>query len=803
MVRQLVDNELIPNVHEWDEAGEIPASFRIKAYFTGMAVLACGHPLPIEYGPTIPDFLRNVKIDEFHAIVVFQEIARAGSIGIGWGLGAGLTIGLPPVLHHGSEYLKQKVAPPVLRGEKVICLAVTEPNAGSDASNVQTTAVKSPCGKYYIVNGVKKWITNGIFADFMTVLVRTKEGAGAKGLSMLLIETDSPGVKRQKMKCSGVWASGTTLISFDNVRVPVEHLIGKENKGFKYCVSNFNHERLIICAQAVASARVCYEQAWKHAHRRKTFGKPLIDHQVIRLKLGEMARQIEGCQAWLENIAFQIETMHPREATMKLSGPAALLKVQCTKTLELCARESSQIFGGLSFTRGGLGEMVERISREVKSLVIPGGSEEIMLDLGVKMTTKLSMLGRQMLSMDSPQLRMAQRVGVNTDLFGEGFAFGDPSWYITFNSAFYNQSHRVFRNWIRELIERGLKIVEKAGEWDEGHCVPGEVRKAFLGSGLGFLAAGYPYAGAGDRIEILRGVQIDMFHELIAVDELSRTGSAGIVMSLWSSVADATMVLKSLPPSPAVNKLILEICSGERRCAVVRSENIEVNEGKLSGFIPVMMDTDCLLVNGTDGVFLVEKCDSVKVNRARTSGSWAANPVTVIFENTVGTCLGKPASSPEQALMKTRWVGAVEATRFARLCYEQALKHAQENDLDKNQGTRWKLGEMARQVEAAFCWLEGITYHINTRTTSADTHVSLLRMHATKVFEYCAREAAQILGTMATLRGSPVERMSREVRTLAFVGGTEEALLDNAVLYSMKEGISRKVDKETTMVARL
>jgi alkylation response protein AidB-like acyl-CoA dehydrogenase len=161
------------------------------------------------------------------------------------------------------------------------------------------------------VNGEKKWITNGAWADYFTVAVRTGD-AGMSGISLLLIERTMPGVKTRRMDCSGVWSSGTAYITFEDVKVPKENLIGKENQGFKYIMYNFNHERLGICIQSTRFARVCYEEALKYAHKRKTFGKRLVDHPVIRNKLAHMARQIEATHAWMESLIFQTKTM-PKE----------------------------------------------------------------------------------------------------------------------------------------------------------------------------------------------------------------------------------------------------------------------------------------------------------------------------------------------------------------------------------------------------------------------------------------------------------------------------------------------------------
>jgi len=229
----------------------------------------------------------------------------------------------------------------------------------------------------------------------LTVACRTG-GPGMGGLSLLLVEKDMPGLKTRKMKCSGVWSSGTAYITFDDVKVPKGNLLGKENKGFQYMMSNFNHERFGICAMTNRFSRVCLEESLKFSNKRKTFGKTLIQHPVIRWKIAEMARLVESTHGWLEWVTYQLNTMSKNEAMLKLGGHTALLKVQCTKVLEYCARESAQIFGGLSYTRGGQGEKVERLNREVRAMAVPGGSEEIMLDLGVKQSSKLAEMAKML-----------------------------------------------------------------------------------------------------------------------------------------------------------------------------------------------------------------------------------------------------------------------------------------------------------------------------------------------------------------------------------------------------------------------
>jgi alkylation response protein AidB-like acyl-CoA dehydrogenase len=292
----------------------------------------------------------------------------------------GLGIGLPPVLTFGNEELKARVAPGCLTGDKIICLCITEPTAGSDVAAVATKAEDK--GDHFIVNGSKKWITNGIYADFFTVLCRTG-GKGSKALSMLLIEKTMPGVKTTKMKCMGVWPSGTTFVEFEDVKVPKANVIGVVGEGFKQTMFNFNHERWLLCAQGSRMIQTCVSEALSFARGRKTFGKRLVEHQVIQHKLAEMIRVSEATWAMMEQLTFMMNAMSKDQQNAKLGGHIALLKVQMSKNLELCAREAVQVLGGTGYTRQSKGEKVERIYREVRAFAIPGGSEEIMLNLAV------------------------------------------------------------------------------------------------------------------------------------------------------------------------------------------------------------------------------------------------------------------------------------------------------------------------------------------------------------------------------------------------------------------------------------
>eukprot|EP01006_Ploeotia_vitrea_P044163 TRINITY_DN66815_c6_g9_i1.p1 TRINITY_DN66815_c6_g9~~TRINITY_DN66815_c6_g9_i1.p1 ORF type:complete len:525 (-),score=279.30 TRINITY_DN66815_c6_g9_i1:461-1987(-) len=370
-VRAFVDKELMPHVHTWDEQGTYPPDLHERAYKAGIY----GAIWPREFGGTPPE-----QFDAFHDLILVDELSRCAAGGVLWACFFSFGIALPPVLSVGSDFLKSKVARDVITGKKIMSLAVTEPYAGSDVAGLKTTAVRQ--GDHYIVNGAKKFITSGTKAQYFTTAVRTG-GAGTRGISLLLIDRDLPGVTIRRQKTQGWWISGTAYITLEDVKVPVTHLIGEENQGWKAIMFNFNHERFVLAAMSNRYARVCMEEAIAYARKRKTFGKRLADHQAIRHKVAEMARRVEATHALLEQIAYQMKCNLPQP---RQSAIIALAKVQATKTMEFCAREASQIFGGNCYVRGGIGEKVERLYREVRVNAIGGGSEEILLDLAMKMS---------------------------------------------------------------------------------------------------------------------------------------------------------------------------------------------------------------------------------------------------------------------------------------------------------------------------------------------------------------------------------------------------------------------------------
>ena len=358
-VRAFVDKEIEPFIETWEEEETFPKELYAKAAQVGLL----GMGFPEQYG--------GMNVDLFYSWVATEELCRAGSGGLLAGL-LSHVIGAPPIANIGSTELKERILPSILSGEKISCLAITEPNGGSDVANIKTTAIRD--GDSYIVNGAKTFITSGIRADYYTVAVRTGD-AGFGGISLLLIEKNTPGFTQEAIKKMGWWCSDTATLYFEDCRVPISNLIGEENQGFMGIMLNFNSERVFLAGQALGLAKTCLNEAIAWAKERHTFGKPLIQRQVIRHKIVDMQMKILATEAFLESTIWKMEQQDVPVVDV------CLLKNQAKQTLEFCAKEAVQILGGMGYSRG---TKVERIYRETKVLSIGGGAEEIMKELAAK-----------------------------------------------------------------------------------------------------------------------------------------------------------------------------------------------------------------------------------------------------------------------------------------------------------------------------------------------------------------------------------------------------------------------------------
>ncbi|HSV53348.1 MAG TPA: acyl-CoA dehydrogenase family protein [Burkholderiaceae bacterium] len=387
-VKRFTLERIAPHVAQWDEAGEFPRALYREAAALGL--LGLGYPEELG-GTPAPFALRNA--------VSIAMSRHAGSGGLMASLFS-LNIGLPPVLRHGSKEVQQEVVPPVLRGERIAALGITEPGGGSDVAGIRTTARRE--GGDWVINGEKVFITSGMRADWITMAVRTGDAGtkGAGGISMILVPGDAVGLSRSELKKMGWWCSDTAHLRMDNMRVPARYLLGEEGGGFKIIMTNFNGERLGMSAMALGFAQACFDEALDWSRERKTFGAALVERQVIRHKLVDMQMRIASTQAWLDAVTARADAGEqnwgqipisplalPANGQAKLeSDPnfvaqVCMLKNHATQTMQFCADQAVQILGGMGFMRG---TKCERIYREVKVMMIGGGAEEIMKELAAR-----------------------------------------------------------------------------------------------------------------------------------------------------------------------------------------------------------------------------------------------------------------------------------------------------------------------------------------------------------------------------------------------------------------------------------
>ncbi|MFC6885118.1 MULTISPECIES: acyl-CoA dehydrogenase family protein [Actinomadura] len=361
LVREFTAKEIVPFLAEWERAGELPRELHRKAADAGLL------------GAGFPEAAGGAGGEVFDALIVAEELIQAGGSG---GVVASLFthgIALPHLIASGNEDLIERFARPVLAGEMIGALGVTEPDTGSDVAGIRTTAVRD--GDVYVVNGAKLFITSGVRADFVTAAVRTG-GPGFGGISLLVIEKGTPGFTVSRALDKMGWlCSDTAELAFDDVRVPAANLIGEENGGFLQIVQNFVTERLSLAVQAYATAQRCLDLTVEWIRSRETFGRPLSSRQLVRHKVAEMARQVDVARAYTRSVAER------HVAGEDVLTQTAYAKNTAVYAVEHVVHEAVQLHGGMGYMRES---EVERHYRDARILGIGGGTNEIMNEIVAK-----------------------------------------------------------------------------------------------------------------------------------------------------------------------------------------------------------------------------------------------------------------------------------------------------------------------------------------------------------------------------------------------------------------------------------
>ncbi|HIN39485.1 MAG TPA: acyl-CoA dehydrogenase [Flavobacteriales bacterium] len=361
-LRAFLEKEVKPNIDDWEKQRQIPKDIWKK--FGEMGYL--GLNFPEKYGGTDADF--------FYSVVFIEEISKCNSGGFMITPTVMQYMSTPYILKHGSDLLKEKYLHKAVSGEWICAIAITEPGAGSDAANIKTKAIKE--GDHYVVNGAKTFITNGVYGDFMIAVVKTDPSAGINGVSLLVIDRNAEGVSARKLEKLGWHASDTAELNYDNVKVPVENLIGEEGQGFYYLMGGLQLERLAGATAACAACEYALEYSLQYMAEREAFGRTLNKFQVLRHRIAQLASEIEATKYFVYHCCRLHNDGH---YAVKECSMAKLLATELSdKTMYQCL----QFFGGYGYMEE---YKMARMFRDSRIGTIGGGTSEIMREIIGKM----------------------------------------------------------------------------------------------------------------------------------------------------------------------------------------------------------------------------------------------------------------------------------------------------------------------------------------------------------------------------------------------------------------------------------
>ena len=360
-LKDFLKREVTPNLNQWEKDGKIPKQIWKKMGDMGFLGLS----FPEKYGGSNLDF--------FFEVILNEEMGRLNCGGFTITQQAVQYMSAPYILKYGSNFLKDKYLPGIASGELISCIGITEPNAGSDVQNIQTNAIKK--GDSYIVNGSKTFITNGIYGDFVITVVKTDPKAKSKGISLLVIDLDSNGITKTKIDKLGWRSSDTAELSFDNVVVPKENLVGEEGKGFYYLMNGLQLERLCFLPSSIATMEFAISESLNYMKERKAFGKSIDQIQILRHRVAQLSSEIEA----LKSFSYHCCNLFDKKIyDVKLCSMGKLL---CTELHEKVATQCLQFFGGNGFTED---YPMARMYRDCRVLTIGGGTSEIMREIIAK-----------------------------------------------------------------------------------------------------------------------------------------------------------------------------------------------------------------------------------------------------------------------------------------------------------------------------------------------------------------------------------------------------------------------------------
>ena len=360
--KDFLQKEVVPYIDKWEKTGTIERfiwkKFGEMGYF--------GLCTPEEHG--------GLDLDLFYTVIFLEELQKINSGGFAAAMWAHEFLAMTHLNKEGTEFIKQKYLVPSVEGDKIGCLCITEPFGGSDVAGMRSTAIKS--GDKYVLNGSKTFITNGVYSDYLIVAAKTDPSDKYKGISIFVVDRETPGISATKLDKLGWRASDTAELAFDNVEIPLENLMGEEGKGFPYIMQHFALERLIMGVNAHARAEFAIDYAINYMQERVAFGKSLDKFQALRHKIAEMASKVDMCKEYNYSITKRLDqgSYVVKEASMS--------KLLSTKMADEVIYDALQLLGGYGYMEE---YPMARLLRDSRLGPIGGGTSEILKEIIAKM----------------------------------------------------------------------------------------------------------------------------------------------------------------------------------------------------------------------------------------------------------------------------------------------------------------------------------------------------------------------------------------------------------------------------------
>ena len=361
-LKEFLQREVVPHIEKWEKEGTIERFIWKKMGEMGY------------FGLNVPEAYGGLELDLFYTVIFLEELQKINSGGFAAAMWAHAYLAMTHVNKEGDDRIKRDYLTPSIEGEKIGCLCVTEPFGGSDVAGMRSTAIKN--GDHYILNGSKTFITNGVYGDYMVVAAKTNPEKGNKGISMFIVDSDTPGVSTTKLDKLGWRASDTAEIAFDQVKVPVENLMGEEGKGFPYIMQHFALERLVMGINAHARSEYALSYVLQYMSERSTFGKTINQYQALRHKVADLASEVEVCKTFNYTVA---KRLNDGEYVVK---EASMSKLVSTKVADKVAYSCLQLLGGYGYMED---YPMARLLRDSRLGPIGGGTSEILREIIAKM----------------------------------------------------------------------------------------------------------------------------------------------------------------------------------------------------------------------------------------------------------------------------------------------------------------------------------------------------------------------------------------------------------------------------------